>query len=511
MGFIEDKNNIVQQISLTEVLGDLPENKLVSNIESVKSKSRNLAPFLLDLLSIACKDQKTNPRLKDRVKCDLIRILSEILVEFFPILMRILKEGLIKGIKAGLLCPSDFKIPTPLPFVDLKPNEFDSSGLTTMEPDSFPASLFFGEPDNDLNVFLADLMQGGVGNTGIWKDLLDFEVIDYTLPTLATTNGLKVTINSSYAGIEYDVFLKDFINSIELFNFDNFIPNLMEELNGTISSMLKNSSASISGNFSLDLEAALTKEKVNALIDKILEKDPCEENFILDDSFFEFDSDELLDLEKNAQNRFNGVKPINYSCGPTGVGVINIQNVNLPPPPAGVNLSKNNNAQAKLNTQQTLDSVLQRSTDLIAGDIKAPQDQTDAIKKSFSFELALALPKLTTSIIFSPKIMVLFQVSKKLVTNTVSDILNNFDFAKANSVFFEYVVREASAAFLKILYDQIKEEILKIVQELIKTLVKEAIDKKLAQIKSLTGKFDISAGISAITDKVDDLTNELSS
>ena len=32
MGFIEDKHSIVQQVSLFEVLGDLPENKIVSNM-----------------------------------------------------------------------------------------------------------------------------------------------------------------------------------------------------------------------------------------------------------------------------------------------------------------------------------------------------------------------------------------------------------------------------------------------------------------------------------------------
>ena len=30
MGFIEDKNSILQQVSLFEVLGDLPENKTIS-------------------------------------------------------------------------------------------------------------------------------------------------------------------------------------------------------------------------------------------------------------------------------------------------------------------------------------------------------------------------------------------------------------------------------------------------------------------------------------------------
>ena len=83
MGFVESKNNIVQQLNLTEVLGDLPENKLISNIASVRSTSKNLIPFLLDLLSQTCKDKEKLPELRQRAKCNLVRIVIEILVPTF--------------------------------------------------------------------------------------------------------------------------------------------------------------------------------------------------------------------------------------------------------------------------------------------------------------------------------------------------------------------------------------------------------------------------------------------
>jgi len=491
MGFIDDKNNIVQQISLTEVLGDLPKNKLVSNIDSVKSKSFNLIPYLLDLLGIVCKDNKMNPKLKDRAKCDLIRILTEILVDFFPVLMRILKEGIIKGIKAGLLCPADFKIPsTTISSVELKSSEFDLNKLTTLEPDTFPASLFFGEPNKDLNVFLANLIQGGVGNTGNWFNILDFEVINYTTPSGVTDIGLKASIDSAYNGKEFDTFLKDFMNSTELFNFENFIPNLMEQFNGAISGLMDSSIGNLTINSSTD------KEKVDSMVEKILETDPCEQSFILDNSFFEFDSDELLEIERKAQNRLSGVKVINYSCQPTVIksdGIINqgeIDNVKE-------SISNNPNS-ANLVTKQLAESVISN----LAGQVAGTDDDQENTKKSLSFELALALPKLSTSIIFTPKIMVLFQISKKMVTNTVDEYSGptpNFDFAKANTVFFEYVVRESSAALLEIIYDQIKEEILKVVINLIVSLIKEAINKKLNQLRSLTGGYDITSGLSAVS------------
>lgn len=491
MGFIDDKNNIVQQISLTEVLGDLPKNKLVSNIESVKSKSFNLIPYLLDLLSIVCKDNKMNPKLKDRAKCDLIRILTEILVDFFPVLMRILKEGIIKGIKAGLLCPADFKIPNPLPTVELKASEFDLNKMTMLPPDTFPASLFFGDPSKDLNIFLANLMQGGVGNSGSWSNLLDFEVVDYTLLNGVTTPGLKVDINGSYIGRDYDSFLKDFMNNTELFNSENFIPNLMEQFNGAISSLMDSSLGSI------DINSATDKEKVDSMVEKILETDPCEQNFTLDNSFFEFGSDELLEIEKKAQNRLSGVKVINYSCQPTVIqsrGVLNERQINS----VKESISNNPNS-ANLVTKQLAESVIGNTANQVAGN-----DDIENTKKSLSFELALALPKLSTSIIFTPKIMVLFQISKKLVAPSatvsgVDEFEGTFDFAKANSVFFEYVVRESSAALLEIIYKQIKEEILKVVIKLIISLIKEAINKKLNQLKSLTGGYDIKSGLSTIS------------
>lgn len=488
MGFIDDKDNIVKQIGLFEVLGDLPNSKLISNIDSVKSTSKNLLPFLLDLLSITCKDKPGSSKLTDRTKCDLIRIFTEILTDFFPVFMRIIKQAIIEGMKAGLLCPADFKIPNTQLSVDLKPNEFDFNKLTSLDPNIFPASLFFGSPEKDLNVFLSNLLQGGVGSTNTWKNILDFEVIDYTINNgLSTTTdvGLRVSINQSYSGKEYDVFLKDFMNGIEIFNFNNFIPNLMEEFNGTISSLLSSNNLSLG----LDIDSATNKEKTSTMVEKILDTDPCDLTFKLDDNFFEFNSDELLEIEKNAQNRLTGTKVIDYSCEPILVGSGAIVEEELNTIKERI---ENNPNEAKLIIRDYTQTVLNRLSG--NGSIGFGDD----VKKSLSFELSLALPKLGANVIFTPKIMVLYQVSKKLVTNVTSDYENSFDFAKANRVFFDYVVRETGAALLEVVYNRIKEEILRFVGNLVAQLLTEAINKKLNQIKSLTGRFDIKSGLSSL-------------
>lgn len=480
MGFIDDKNSLVQQVSLFEVLGDLPNNKLVSNIDSVKSKSFNLIPYLLDLLGMVCKDNTKIPKKSDRLKCDLVRILTEILVDFFPVFMEILKKGIAKGLKAGLLCPGDFKIPSSSLSVTLKPNEFDIDRLTTLNKNEFPASLLFGDSGEDLNGLLADVVQGGNGTTATWKNIMEFENVDIPLNNNNTTMGLKASINPQYIGKEFDVFLKDFLNSTQLFSKKNFVPNLVNQFQGNIDNILNQEIVNLS------MDSVTDKEKVDKMVDKILEVDPCSEDFIFDNSFFDFKNDELLDIEKKANNRLNGLKIVNYSCIPTVVDSFN-------------------SGQALLSFDQIGDDnqsekVLKETTFTLINNLASniDQDNEDSVKKSLSFELAMALPKLSSSVIFSPKIKVLTQFSKNLVTGSIDTSKTNFDFAKANKVFFEYVVRESSAALLKILFDQIKEEIIKIVAGLVLNLIKEAVNKKLNQLRSLTGGFDVKSGLSAI-------------
>jgi hypothetical protein len=118
-------------------------------------------------------------------------------------------------------------------------------------------------------------------------------------------------------------------------------------------------------------------------------------------------------------------------------------------------------------------------------------------KKSFSVKMTYALPKLFTDVMFTPKIVVLYQVAQKMVTNITTDVASKFDYAKANKVFFEYVIRESMAALLEIIFNQIKEEIIKLVTVLAIRLIKEAAEKRVNQLLSLVGGFSASSGISA--------------
>ncbi len=486
MGFIDDKNKIVQQVSLFEVLGNLPKNAKTSSIESVRSSSKNLLPFMLDLLTITCKENNKESNIKDRAKCDLIRLVSEILIEFFPVFMKILKEAIIKGIKASIICPTDFKIPQNLPTITLRSNEFDLNKITVLETDVFPYSLLFGDPNKDLNVLLANLVQTGVGSVGNWNDLLDIEVIEY-IDSNVTNNtdiGLNIKINSNYAGKSFDDFLKDFLNNLELFNKNNFIPNLMEVFNGTITNLINEVPNDLKIN---NLEQSIDKETVNMLTEKILDSDPCDES-ITNDSFFTFDSDELLNIQVNAQNKMLGGTILNYECVPTFIKFSD-------------SLTENSFNELKESLELNPNASKEIINTFLTNNLDGTNIETsgdDNLKKALSFKLALSVPKMAANLIYSPKIMVLNQISKKIVINKIDSPSTNIDLVKGSKVFFEYLVRESSAALLEIIYDNIKETILRVVREFISSLIKESIDKKIKQLKSLTNGFVANSGISAI-------------
>lgn len=492
MGFVDDKSEIFNQVSLFGVLNNLPtKNRTTSSIESVASKTKNLLPFMLDLLSTTCYGkekkrgappsfisssssidrydrQESSP--KKNLKCETIRIVIEILIEFFPALIRIIKAGIIKAIKESLLCPTDFTIPNPTPSVTLTMDQVDYSKILKVDPTTFPGNLLFGEIEKDLNLFVSQLISTGT-NQGTWKNILDFNFNP-------NNEEMVVKINDSYAGKPFDTFLEDFINSIELLNFNNFIPTLINQINGSIDFASPN----------FDFDYSYEKEKVDQLIEKVLNSDPCEENFFLDDSFFEFSSDELLDIEKKANERSSGSVTVDYSCTPY------ISRTNIDTLENFYNeVSGTNGTEAKKVVREYFDTIITEATSNTNGSIDSDQQ-----KKAFSFKLALALPKLFTNVIFTPKIVILKQLSTKLIKNTIIEGGSSYDFAVHNKVFFDFVVRESLAALLEILFKQIKREIAKLIGEFVANLVAEAADKRVRQILSLTGGFILNRGLSVI-------------
>jgi len=456
MGFIDDKKQSVNNVALFEVLGNLPKGRSTSSLESVISKNKNLLPFLIDLLSITCKDNAKNP--KDKAKCEATKILLDILVQFFPALVRILKEGFIRGIKAGLACGADFTIPNPTPIVRVKLSKVDFTDLMKIDPTSSVGSTFYGKnATSDFNWFLYNLVQSGGSAT--WKNILN-------LTYFPLTEEIEVQIHPSYIGRKFNEFLINFINSIDLLSLENMVSKIMNNLTGSMSANLPGVNISV--------DKLLALEKVNSLQDKINSSDPCKEEYQIDDSFFKFSNDELFHMENMANQKYAGTTNLDVGCGilpvtidPTLVKSVFDEIRNTPPSKIGVVIEK------------SIDSLNNNLTSNVP-----PVDKKIA-KLSLNAKMLTDMPKVFTNIALEPKIVVLYQISSKTVNNIAVNASDGFDYAKATKVFFEFVTRESLAALLEILFKEVKREIISLVEQIALKIIKEQADLRIKAIASI--------------------------
>jgi hypothetical protein len=501
MGFIDDKKETINNVALFEVLGNLPKGRNTSSLASVNSKNKNLLPYLTDLLSATCKDSSKNPR--DKNKCEATRILIDLLTEFYPVLLKILKEGMVKGIKAGLACGVNFTFPDltlpTAPKITLKLSAIDFNGLLKVDPLSDMGSMFFGKNATmDLNWFLSDLVQNG--GSASWKGILNFNCN-------LVTQEITISINPNYSGggissapgvnggKGFDGFLEDFMNSIELMSKEVFMAKLMNQLTGALSRAMAQLGT-------LSLDQIIAQEKVSALQDKINNSDPCKEDYQYDDSYFKFNNDELLVIEEKANQKFNGNTTLDLGCGivpatvnPTVVKSLFDEIRNSPPSTSALVIEK---------TINTLNNNLTANV---------PNADKAVAKLSLNENFIKELPKIFTNIILEPKIVALYQMLMKVVNDrevptttldvhtglpsintltTLSNIpLDGFDYAKATKVFFEYVTRESLAALLEIIFKKVKAEIIKLVQEQVIKIFKDQSKLKIKLLSSIvTGVVD---------------------
>ncbi len=68
MGFIEEKNLLLEETGILKVLNDLPDTKKTSSFESADEKSKDIIPFLLDFLSVVTDSNEDEKKEEDSKK-----------------------------------------------------------------------------------------------------------------------------------------------------------------------------------------------------------------------------------------------------------------------------------------------------------------------------------------------------------------------------------------------------------------------------------------------------------
>ena len=500
MGFIDDKDNLIKEVGIFKTINGFKDNKVTSSLNTVKSAKKNILPFLIEMLSVSCEDKSEQPQTEfdptfsgpppkgglleatggNVGKCNALRILLEILIDFLPELVRIIKEAVAVAIREALSCSSDFKIPPNISqVIDIE--TVDHKGILKIDPDSnLLGGIFYGNGENDFNRFLYDLIQTPL-TMNTWEGengpMLDI--------TFVPPGQLIVSINQNYEGKTFNDFISDYMNSIELFNQKMLIGNVIDYF-----------FSNVTANLDFSLEQIVDEEKTNKLLDKILDTDPCADDVVYDDSFFSFDNDDLIELEERSKERKSGYRSIDLGCGVFLLSLIENGDDQVV---AGlldaIDRNNDNPSEQAKQIKKLIESV---------GDFSAaasPRNEK-TIKNKLHTDFSIQLPKIffKTSIL-TPKILLIYNFSNYIVNGVTVTERTSYDWSRNNRVFFEYVGRESLAVLVKIVFNKLKKELLRLINKTIQRILKKIVDKRLKIIASFALPL-VSGAVSGLLNRI---------
>lgn len=482
MSIYNQKKKIMGDISALNVITEgLPKLKPTDSFSSMNNGT-NSTEFLLDLVQSLIGYEE----LKENIVDILTRKLPEIELE--------IKKVLKLEIKGFVSCGINPTIPDFLKSnnsgVVLKLKNIDFFEIMKTEPTSAIGSLIYGDVDSglnstDFNTFLysnisqnkSDYTPNG-GTVSPWgSSVSGSDIIDLKFSPVGTNvnNIIKINANSNYDNKTLTEFNNAFIDSITLFGLPNNIDG---------SKLLNNIVDNLFGTMSVEMgktKSQLKKEaEINEVLNCILNSD---ENDVIDDSYFEFDNQQLTKIDTYVNNRKNGIRVLE-TCGnlPTIIPIDTLLSVN------------DTLSAATQNTTNPIESKVKAMTDAInqLADASASNSipiNVPTIKINFILDLIKDIMKSMINIILSPKLMTLFSLNYKIIYGIAQDFDGPIDFMKKN--------KQLIIAISKIILEQIIKMLLKLALKYIaKKLAKKYSQDKIEQGKNYVAQILSLIGVS---------------
>jgi hypothetical protein len=309
------------------------------------------------------------------------------------------------------------------------------------------------------------------------QDLFDIQYSD-TDANNVTGGWFKIDLKARNNPLKVGEFMVDYYDTIRMSEDTDIMASIMESLSGAIS-MKVNAGTSQVENAS---QAELILARILGLcfdsggsdgeidtsgISKIAELDG------IDDSFFEFTEIDLRNIDIRTANIKKGI-----------IQFEDCDNIDLP-----VNFNEIVGALGQLNFYEgsEFEDAANNISDVLANN---PAWVGVGINIDPQVVVDTNFIKLITNgmigALITPKMILPIIVMYKALGNTLADNIKSFvDFAKIFKKFFINLVSKVGAIFVEELYKLIKEDILRLVQQVIQDIAKEKIVKKYAMILKL--------------------------
>ena len=366
----------------------------------------------------------------------------------------------------------------------IKVSSIDLNGILKYDANN-PLESFFYEPNPiqinqipfSMNRQLYELTQSNLSFSGITgqnykglsgQDLFDIKYVEQIPLTGQYGPWFEVTIlnrvnNSNKVG----EFLLDYFQTIELIDFKNIVPNIMEALTGcfSISANVGVKEIENASKFEIYIQRILglcfdNDEEINTSgIAKIGELD------VIDQSFFELTELDLRRINNKIENIRNGVIEFlqcdNVKFPVNSASIINSL-INFRDVPEGDEVE-----EAARQTSVLINNPNWRGLSL-DGSIEAKID--------FNF-VNLIVQGLVVTVI-SPKVLLPIFIILKALGRTVVDAIDGYEqFAKIFQNFLINVASKFSAVFIEKLFETIKLQIKRLLQRVIRNIFREKKNK----------------------------------
>lgn len=456
MSILSDKEKVFGNISALRTLtDDFPQLKINNSFPSVNS-SANPQQFLIDLvLSLTGFEE-----LRDTL-VDVLTYASETIEVA-------IKDALKVELKALVSCGVDPTLPQWLvnDGIEIKVSKIDFFNVFKVDPTTQAGGLMYedvpaGLGSTDFNTFLYYTIQNEGPPAQSWNGILDFE---FNQNASVPFNTLTITPDVSYTNLT-DL-NNDFIDSVSLFPSTQLITKLIDGLFGSVSvdiSVNKTESQ-------LEME-----ERINNVIECITNAD---EDYVIDNTYFEFSDEQLQDIKEVATNRRNGIRQIK-TCGDVDVNIPIEFLTELKEQFTGAT----GNREEQRNVISTNLSSMANQVSSFAGD---PVDDY-AVQLDFMGLMFKSLIRAYVNAILGPKIISIFLLNYKIVYGQGAEFIDPIDLLRQNKVLIKNIINVVRDKILTILLQLVLKYITKLLAANQVEALKEKANAQLAILLSLIG------------------------
>lgn len=463
---VDQKRKVFGNIAaLTTLNNGLPTLKLSSSFPSINNGGNSLQ-FLSDLLKALVGYEK------------LRGIVSNIIVHNLDNIEHDIKKALKSELKSLVNCGVNPSIPTFLkygqPGINIKVPQVDFFDILLTNPNTISGKLIYddvsgGLTSTDFNTFLYNTIQTDTipqdwGAVTSPNDILNIR-FDSVGAGLIPNNTLTITASNYYTANNKTLtdLNNDYIDSVKLFGTEKVINNIIDSLFGSVSVNLNKSNKQLEN-----------EEKLQTIIDCIINSDGDD---VIDDTYFEFSNEDVLNQQNRANERKRGVRKL-VTCGDMEVSIptqflVDIQN--------GLNTAttvsqKSDVINTNINNMATFTSLYTQNT----------QDR-QTIQLNFIQELLNKLTHAIVNIIMSPKIITIFLVNYKIIYGSNATYDNAIDFLKKNKTLINEMMQAVRNSIIQTLTKTALKEISTLVGATAIKLQTERSKLSLARLLSLVG------------------------